>query len=93
MRVAVLEHEVVGYGASGRNGSFGMTVVGLGIGTMARLKGRQFVKAAHCYMERAVDGLENLIREHGLDCDMTARASCAWPRRPPTRGVSGTTSS
>ena len=22
-------------------------------------------------MERAVDGLENLIREHGLDCDMT----------------------
>jgi glycine/D-amino acid oxidase-like deaminating enzyme len=71
VRVAVLENEVVGYGASGRNGSFAMTVVGLGIGTMARLKGRQFVREAHRYMERAVDGLENLIREHGLDCDMT----------------------
>lgn len=70
LRVAVLEHEVAGYGASGRNGSFAMTVVGLGFGVMARLKGRAFVRDAHCYMERAVDGLEALVREHGLDCDM-----------------------
>ncbi len=70
LRVAVLEHEVVGYGASGRNGSFAMTIVGLGFGVMARLKGHAFVRDAHRYMERAVDGLEALIREHGLDCDM-----------------------
>jgi glycine/D-amino acid oxidase-like deaminating enzyme len=70
LRVAVLEHEVVGYGASGRNGSFAMTVVGLGFGVMARLKGHAFVRDAHRYMERAVDGLEALVREHGLDCDM-----------------------
>jgi len=71
LRVAVLEHEVVGYGASGRNGSFAMTVVGLGFGTMARLRGREFVRDAHRYMERAVDGLEGLVRDHGLDCDLT----------------------
>jgi glycine/D-amino acid oxidase-like deaminating enzyme len=70
VRVAVLEHEVVGYGASGRNGSFAMTVVGLGFGVMARLKGHAFVRDAHHYMERAVDGLEALVREHGLHCDM-----------------------
>ena len=70
LRVAVLEHEVVGYGASGRNGSFAMTVVGLGFGVMARLKGHAFVRDAHRYLERAVDGLEALVREHGLDCDM-----------------------
>lgn len=69
LSVAVFEHEVVGYGASGRNGSFSMTVVGLGFGTTALLKGRQFVKDAHVYMERAVDGLEALIRDNGLDCD------------------------
>jgi len=40
LRVAVLEHEYVGYGASGRNGSFSMTVVGLGIGPTAMLKGK-----------------------------------------------------
>lgn len=70
LRVAVLEHEVVGYGASGRNGSFAMTVVGLGFEVMARLRGRDFVRDAHRYMERAVDGLEALIRRHGLACDM-----------------------
>ena len=47
LSVAVLEHEVVGYGASGRNGSFAMTVVGLGFSVMAMLKGKQFVKDAH----------------------------------------------
>lgn len=71
MRVAVLEHEYVGYGASGRNGSFSMTVVGLGIGPTAMLKGKAFVRDAHRYMERAVDGLEALIRDNQLQCDYT----------------------
>jgi len=71
LRVAVLEHEVIGYGASGRNGSFAMTVIGLGIGTTAMLKGKQFVRDAHHYMERAVDGLESLIKENDLQCDYT----------------------
>jgi glycine/D-amino acid oxidase-like deaminating enzyme len=70
LRVAVLEHEFVGYGASGRNGSFAMTVVGLGFATMTRLKGPGFVRDAHRYMERAVDGLEALVREHAMACDM-----------------------
>jgi glycine/D-amino acid oxidase-like deaminating enzyme len=71
LSVAVLEHQVAGYGASGRNGSFAMTVVGLGFGTMAVLKGKQFVKDAHGYMERAVDGLEAFIRRYDLQCDYT----------------------
>jgi glycine/D-amino acid oxidase-like deaminating enzyme len=71
LRVAVLEHETVGYGASGRNGSFAMTVVGLGFAAMARVKGETFVRDAHRYMVRAVDGLEALVREDRLDCDLT----------------------
>jgi len=69
LRVAVLEHQTVGYGASGRNGSFAMTVVGLGFGTMAMLRGKQFVQDAHRYMMRAVDTLDELIQREGLDCD------------------------
>jgi glycine/D-amino acid oxidase-like deaminating enzyme len=69
LRVAVLEAREVGYGASGRNGSFGMTVVGLGLGAMAKLRGRAFVRDAHAYMERAVDTMEALIAREGLDCD------------------------
>lgn len=71
LRVALLEHQTVGYGASGRNGSFGMTVVGLGFGTMAMLRGKQFVKEAHHYMMRAVDTLDELIQRENLQCDRT----------------------
>ena len=68
LRVAVLEAKTVGYGASGRNGSFAMTVIGLGFGTTAMLRGKEFLRRAHTYMERCVDELERFIDEDGLDC-------------------------
>jgi glycine/D-amino acid oxidase-like deaminating enzyme len=69
LRVALVEAKTVGYGASGRNGSFAMTVVGLGFGTMAMLRGKTFVKDAHRYMTRAVDHLDDLIQRENLDCE------------------------
>lgn len=69
LEVVVLESEAVGYGASGRNGSFAMTVVGLGLDVMVKLKGRQRALAAHRYMERAVDTVGDLVAAEGLDCD------------------------
>jgi glycine/D-amino acid oxidase-like deaminating enzyme len=66
--VAVLEAETVGYGASGRNGSFAMTVIGLGFGTTAMVRGKRFLKRAHTSMEQCVDRLEAFIDEAGLDC-------------------------
>ncbi len=68
VRVAVLEAKTVGYGASGRNGSFAMTVIGLGFGTTALLRGKDFLRRAHAYMERCVDELEHFIDEDQLDC-------------------------
>jgi glycine/D-amino acid oxidase-like deaminating enzyme len=69
MEVALLEAREVGYGASGRNGSFAMTVVGLGFGTTAMLRGKDYLRRAHSYMERCVDELERFIDEAGLRCD------------------------
>ncbi len=69
LRVAVLEAMTVGYGASGRNGSFAMTVHGLGFDVMPRLLGEKRFVAAHRYMVRAVDSLEELIQREKLDCD------------------------
>ena len=67
--VAVLEARTAGYGASGRNGSFAMTVVGLGFGTTALLRGKSFLRRAHSYMEGCVDRLDRFIEEAGLECD------------------------
>jgi glycine/D-amino acid oxidase-like deaminating enzyme len=69
LKVVVLEAREVGYGASGRNGSFAMTVVGLGFGAVALLRGKDFLARAHRYMMRAVDELDALIEREGLDCD------------------------
>ncbi len=69
LKVAVLEQEVVGYGASGRNGSFAMTVVGLGLELLSKIKGRDRAIQAQRYLERAVDLVGELVMQEQLDCD------------------------
>ncbi|MFA5900715.1 MAG: FAD-dependent oxidoreductase [Hyphomicrobium sp.] len=67
--VALLESETVGYGASGRNAGFVMTLFGASLGLMKTLHGAQKVREAHDYMERSIAGLEGMLAEHDLDCD------------------------
>ena len=69
LRVALLESEIIGFGASGRNGGFNMTLFGLTLGITALRFGRDKAREAHHYMERAVDYLRDLVRELDLDCD------------------------
>jgi glycine/D-amino acid oxidase-like deaminating enzyme len=69
LRVVVLEAYVVGYGASGRNAGFAMTLFGLTLGLTKAFFGRPNALAAQRYMERAVDYVGELVREHHLDCD------------------------
>jgi glycine/D-amino acid oxidase-like deaminating enzyme len=67
--VAILEAETAGYGASGRNAGFVMTLFGASVALMKSLHGKERVKAAHQYMVDAIAGLEATIAEHGIACD------------------------
>jgi glycine/D-amino acid oxidase-like deaminating enzyme len=69
LKVALLESAVLGFGASGRNGGFNMTLFGLTLSITALRFSKQKAKEAHHYMERAVDYLRDLVAELGLDCD------------------------
>ena len=69
MRIAIFESEIIGYGASGRNGGFNMTLFGLTLSITALRFGKTKAKEAHLYMERAVDLLQDLVGELNLDCD------------------------
>jgi glycine/D-amino acid oxidase-like deaminating enzyme len=69
LRVAVLEGEVIGFGASGRNGGFSMTLFGLEPAVTKSLFGQQRTVEAHRYMERAVDYVDALVREHHIQSD------------------------
>lgn len=69
LNVAVLEAQVVGYGASGRNGGFSMTLFGLEPAVTKALFGHQRTVEAHQYMEQAVDYVDELVKEHELQSD------------------------
>ena len=69
LNIAILEGETVGFGASGRNAGFVMTLFGASVGMMKSLHGGACVREAHDYMVRSIDGLSAMIAEHGLDCD------------------------
>jgi len=69
LKVALLESAVIGFGASGRNGGFNMTLFGLTLSITALRFSKQKAKEAHHYMERAVDYLRDLVAELKIDCD------------------------
>ncbi len=69
LRVAVLEGEIIGYGASGRNGGFSMTLFGFEPSITKLFFGAQRTVDAQRYMERAVDYVDGLVREHQMQSD------------------------
>ncbi|HEV8339088.1 MAG TPA: FAD-binding oxidoreductase [bacterium] len=70
LRVAVLEAGVVGYGGSGRNAGFAMTLFGLSLPMTVARFGRRRAMEAYRFMAGAVDHLQALIAEWGIACDL-----------------------
>ena len=69
LRVVLLESNVIGYGASGRNGGFAMTLFGLTLALTKSFFGQEHALEAHRYMEKAVDYVGELVEAHHLECD------------------------
>ena len=67
--VAILEAETAGFGASGRNAGFVMTLFGASIFQMKALHGKDRLREAHQYMVSAISTLEAMIAEHAIDCE------------------------
>lgn len=87
LRVGVLESDVVGFGASGRNAGFSMTKIGM-LASLTKLRfGRLRAIEAHEYADRAVSLVRNLVEELSLDCDyehpglLTVATSPPYARR------------
>jgi glycine/D-amino acid oxidase-like deaminating enzyme len=67
--VAVLEGDVVGYGASGRNAGFSMKLFGLEPGLTQWRWGRERTIASQRFMQQAVAYVKTLIEKHDLHSD------------------------
>ncbi len=69
MRVVLLESDVVGFGASGRNAGLVTAHFGMSLGAMLSLHGKANTLEAQRYGERAFRHLAELIQQHHIDCE------------------------
>ncbi len=68
--VTVLEQKVVGYGASGRNGGFAMTMVGRNIHQLRKMVGSHQARATYLAMHDAISEIEEFARAENIEADI-----------------------
>lgn len=69
LRIAVLEAEEIGFGASGRNGGFAMTLLDMSLAHLRRNHGDERARAAHLAVAESVEEIGETVERHGIDCE------------------------
>ncbi len=67
-KVAVLESETVGWGASSRNGGMVLTGMKLGVNQLISMYGRELTRRMYAASLATIDCVEQIIREEAIDC-------------------------
>jgi glycine/D-amino acid oxidase-like deaminating enzyme len=70
-RVAVLETQTVGWGASSRNGGMVLTGLKLGVNKLISLYGRERTRRMYTASIESIDLVQSIVREEGIDCDFS----------------------
>jgi glycine/D-amino acid oxidase-like deaminating enzyme len=83
LRIAVLEAEIAGYGASGRNGGWCSALFPKSIGSLAKLHGREPAIAMHRAMQGSVDEVGRVTALEGIDCDFVKGGTVVLARSEP----------
>lgn len=72
LRIAVLEKEIAGYGASGRNGGWCSALFPTSLPALARRHGRDAAIAMHRAMRATVREVGRVVAAEAIDCDWDA---------------------
>jgi glycine/D-amino acid oxidase-like deaminating enzyme len=83
LRIAVLEQEIAGFGASGRNGGWCSALFPQSIGALARQHGREPAIAMHRAMRGSVDEVGRVAAAEGIDCDFVKGGTVVLARSEP----------
>ena len=70
-RVAVLESETMGWGASSRNGGMVLTGMKLGVNKLISMYGRELTRRMYAASLASMDCVEQIVREENIDCDFS----------------------
>ncbi len=68
-KTAVLEGKYIGFGASGRNAGFNMSLFGLEPEVTVFRWGRRRAQAAHDYMVRAIEYVRQIVAKNNIECN------------------------
>jgi glycine/D-amino acid oxidase-like deaminating enzyme len=81
-KVVILEGEVAGYGASGRNGAWCAPGLNISLGRLERLHGHDRARATYVAVDEAVDEVGRVARDEGLDIDWRRGGQIVVSRGP-----------
>jgi glycine/D-amino acid oxidase-like deaminating enzyme len=70
-KVAVLESETIGWGASSRNGGMVLTGMKLGVNKLISMYGRELTQRMYAASLATIDCVEQIIRDEAIDCDFS----------------------
>ncbi len=70
-RVAVLESQTVGWGASSRNGGMVLTGMKLGVNKLISMYGRERTQRMYAASLASIDCVEQIVGEEKIDCDFS----------------------
>ncbi|HEU4401615.1 MAG TPA: FAD-dependent oxidoreductase [Candidatus Polarisedimenticolia bacterium] len=82
LRVVLLEREIAGFGASGRNGGWCSSKLNIGIDAVARRHGEAAAKAVQRAMYDTVDEVGRVCAAEGIDCGYTKGGALFLARGP-----------
>jgi len=71
VRVAVLEAEILGWGASSRNGGMVLTGMKLAVPTLISRYGREKVQRMYAASIASIDCVEQIVRQENIDCNFS----------------------
>ncbi|MGC8474192.1 MAG: FAD-dependent oxidoreductase, partial [Candidatus Dormibacteria bacterium] len=69
--IVVLEAREIGFGASGRNGGFAMTMVGRNIHDLVRKVGPASARRVHLEMVAVLGEIERFCADESIDCQLS----------------------
>ena len=70
-KVAVLESETIGWGASSRNGGMVLTGMKLGVNQLISMYGRELARRMYAASLETIDCVERIVSEEAIDCDFS----------------------
>lgn len=83
LRIAVLEREVAGFGASGRNGGWCSALFPASLGKLARIAGRPDAIEMYRTMQQTVDEVGRVVAAEGIECHWAKGGSITLARSRP----------